>query len=412
MLRGFCYCIFNFNFVLIRHTSIHNYMTFFYLPLILIFFLVGCAKEPPQCSDEKTLDVVRQILSEEMNLADPGLQEEVFKNLKFVSPKATDYDKKNKKFSCESTLTSGASYQVPIKYQSQLADDKEHLVAMTRVPYQEISKLKAALLTAMSQKSANNDNNVKNETQSQATSSEVITSILGVPNTNFDQLLDGVYKKYMRQKECWIASNENQQNYCMKIDSFDKVNVKGVNRFYAILSGVAVDEKGEENGSHATQGLLGAFVLEENAKQLNLIASDSKIAMGDWGTGPTKWKLVKIGPDDYYGWKNETGTMHQGYSNNFFHILAPYGAKVIDIADFISGVSDEGACSAEPCTTLESSFEFDTSKPTEKVFPLLVRVKGKDKGATLKDKNYNFYFDDKKWKYVEPNDYILKDKGF
>ena len=389
-------------------------MKFFYLPLILIFFLVGCAKEPPQCSDEKTLDVVRQILSEEMNLADPGLQEEVFKNLKFVSPKATDYDKKNKKFSCESTLTSGASYQVPIKYQSQLADDKEHLVAMTRVPYQEISKLKAALLTAMSQKSANNDNNVKNETQSQATSSEVITSILGVPNTNFDQLLDGVYKKYMRQKECWIASNENQQNYCMKIDSFDKVTVKGVNRFYAVLSGTAVDAKGEESGSHSTSGLVAAFVMEESANQLTLISSNSKMTMGSGGVGPTKWKLVKIGPDDYYGWKNQSTNAHGGYSGTFFHVLAPYGAKIKNVAGFVSAYSDEDACGEEPCQTtmLESNIEVDTSKATAKVYPLIVTLKGKEEGADFPKTTYSFSFDESKWNYVAPSDYKLNDKDF
>lgn len=357
---------------------------------------------------------MRQILSEEMNLADPALQEEVFKNLKFVSPKATDFDKKNKKFSCESTLTSGASYQVPIKYQSQLADDEEHLVAMTRVPYQEISKLKAALLTVMNQKSANNGNGLKNETQSQATNSEVITSILGVPNPSFEQLLDGVYKKYMRKKDCWIASNENQQNYCMKIDSFDKVTVKGVNRFYAVLSGTAVDAKGEESDSHSTSGLVAAFVMEESANQLTLISSNSKMTMGSDGVGPTKWKLLKIGPDDYYGWKNQSANAHGGYSGTYFHLLAPYGAKIINVAGFVSAYSDEDACGEEPCKTtmLESNIEVDTSKATAKVYPLIVTLKGKEEGVAISNTTYSFSFDESKWNYVAPSDYKLNDKDF
>lgn len=388
-------------------------MQFAHLPLIVLFFLVGCAKEAPKCSDEKTLDLVKQILSN--GLSESGnstdlAKKDISDHLKFEFPRATAYDKEIKKYSCDLKLVAGGSYQVPLKYESQLNDQDQHLVSVGGILAGDVFQLKLALLNVMQKDNANTG--VTQASYSQANQSDVFVSSAGISNTPFEKLLSGVYDKYLSSQKCWIATDENQQNYCMKIDSFDKVNVKGVNRFYAILSGVAVDEKGEENGSHATQGLVGAFVLEENAKQLNLIASDSKIAMGDFGNGPTKWKLVKIGPDDYYGWKNETGTMHQGYSNNFFHILAPYGAKVIDIADFISGVSDEGACAAEPCTTLESSFEFDTSKTTEKVFPLLVRVKGKDKGVALKDKNYNFYFDDKKWKYVEPNDYILKDKGF
>ncbi len=388
-------------------------MKFTHLALVFLLFLVGCAKEAPKCSDEKTLDLVMQILSNELsgsgNSTDLA-KKDISDHLKFEFPRAMAYDKEIKKYSCDLKLVAGGSYQVPLKYESQLNDQDQHLVSVGGILATDVFQLKLALLNVIQKDNAKTS--VILATQKQTNQSEIFVSSAGISNTPFEKLLSEVYDKYLPSQKCWIATDENLQNYCMKIDSFEKVNVKGVNRLYATLAGVAVDEKGEENGSHATSGLVGVFVLEENAKQLNLIASDSKIPMGDFGNGPTKWKLVKIGPDDYYGWKNETGSMHQGYSNSFFHILAPYGAMVKDIADFSSGISDEGACAAEPCTTLEASIEFDTSKTSEKIFPLLVSVKGKDKGVVFKDKKYNFYFDDKKWKYVEPNDYFLKDKGF
>ena len=43
-----------------------HHMKFTHLALVFLLFLVGCAKEAPKCSDEKTLDLVMQILSNEL----------------------------------------------------------------------------------------------------------------------------------------------------------------------------------------------------------------------------------------------------------------------------------------------------------------------------------------------------------
>jgi hypothetical protein len=391
-------------------------MKFAYLPLIFLFFLVGCAKEAPKCSDEKTLDLVQQILSKELSVTEDLSQKDITDNLKFEFPRATAYDKEIKKYSCDLKLVAGGSYQVPIKYESQLNDQDQHLVSVGGILAADVFQLKLALMNIIKKEplSTNIGNGIPEASQSQANQSTSFISSSGITNTPFEKLLSGVYDRYLPSQKCWITTDENQQNYCMKIDSFEKVNAKGVNRFYAMLSGFAVDEKGLENGAHITSGMVAAFVMEENANQLNLIASDSKITLGAFGYGPKNWKLVKVGPDDYYGWKNQSGDAHGGYSGTFFHILAPYGARIKDIAGFISSASDEGACSEEPCksTELNSSIEFDTSKTMDKVFPLLVTVKGKDKAVTIKDKKYNFLFDDKKWAYLQPNDYMLKDKEF
>lgn len=387
-------------------------MKFFYLPLVLIFFLVGCAKEPPKCSDEKTLNLVRDIVSRQIGMSNEVPQNEVYENLKFELPKATAFDKDIKKISCTTTLVAGNSYRLTTEYESQLDDNNEHIVASSNISIEDAWRLKQAVLTAIQKNKASNA--AKQETQNSGNIAPANTSQADT-NTMFETLLNGVYEKYLPNKKCWIASDENKQNYCMRIDSFEKVSVKGVNRFYAMLSGTAVDAKGEENGSHASSGLVAAFVMEENANQLSLIASNSKISMGTSGAGPTKWKLLKIGSDDYYGWKNQSGSAHGGYSGTYFHLLAPYGAKIKNVAGFISSFSDEDAgCPEDPCktTTLESSIELDTSKTTGKFFPLKVTVKGKVEGVATPNTTYSFSFDESKWNYVVPSDYKLNDKEF
>lgn len=383
----------------------------FYLPLVLIFFLVGCAKEPPKCSDEKTLNIVRDIVSRQIGIANEVPQNEAYENLKFEFTKATAFDKDIKKISCATTLIAGDSYRYNINYESQLDDNNEHIVESSNISVEDAWRLKRAVLTAIEKNKASNA--AKQETQSSSNNAPANTSQAD-SNANLETLLNGVYEKYLPNKKCWIASDENKQNYCMRIDSFEKVSVKGINRFYAMLSGTAVDAKGEENGSHASSGLVAAFVMEENANQLRLIASNSKISMGASGAGPTKWKLVKVGPDDYYGWTNQSGNAHGGYSGTYFHVLAPNGANIKNIAEFVSSFSDQGRCSDEPCqsTTLNSSIELDTSKTGGKVYPLKVTVKGKEEGAPIPSTTYTFNFDETKWNYVTPSDYKLIDSEF
>lgn len=80
----------------------------------------------------------------------------------------------------------------------------------------------------------------------------------------------------------------------MKIDRTDKMVVDGVSRTYILATGTAIDDQGEENGSHASAGLVGAFVIEEAAGKVQLVFGDAKIAVGASGSAPTKWKFVNL----------------------------------------------------------------------------------------------------------------------
>ena len=98
-------------------------------------FIAGCAKEPPKCSDEDTLSLIRQIIVEQLELR--GLKgvsdKELQDNMKIEFPRAIAFDEKIKKYSCEAKLeriAGGALELPPITYESQLDDKNQHLVSV------------------------------------------------------------------------------------------------------------------------------------------------------------------------------------------------------------------------------------------------------------------------------------------
>ena len=84
-----------------------------------------------------------------------------------------------------------------------------------------------------------------------------------------------------------------------------------------------------------------------------------------------------------------------------------------DIAGIVSGYSNTGNCS-ELCkpTSLEAKLEFDITNTTGKVFPLIVTVSGSDAGETVEQKRWVLSFNEKKWEYKTPKDYILNNRDF
>lgn len=223
------------------------------------------------------------------------------------------------------------------------------------------------------------------------------------------QILDKIYGRHDRKQDCWFTMNaENNQRYCLKIDRIDKVEAETGSRLYILVAGNAVDEKGEDNGAHVSSGLVGAFVLEERNGQAVIIAAEPKHEIGASGFAPTQWKLVKLGPSDYWGWQNEAGDCHQGYCGSRYAILAPYGKKIRDISGITAYVDDSGGfLNKRRPSSIESKLEIDSTQINEKVFPLLITVVGKKKGKKLTPKTWVIPFDSKKWTYPEPKGWPL-----
>ena len=236
------------------------------------------------------------------------------------------------------------------------------------------------------------------------------------PITN---VLNNAYSGYSDRKECWIAQMpENNLRYCVKIDNEKIITHNNIKRYYIMTRGIAIDENENDSQIHSLPGIVGSFVMEERNNKLEILASDSKFYLGSYGTGPEKWTLVKLGPDNYWGWQNISGDCHQGYCGNRFHLLAPFKKEIRDLAGFISNYDSSGTCSdSEPecsdkISLINTDIKIDSSKTSEKIFPLQILVSGKENGQIIEPYLLNLNFDRKKWTYPLPNDYLMNDKEY
>lgn len=120
--------------------------------LLFAMLLVGCAREAPKCSDPETLSAVRGIIVGQFgteNSAAKLSKKDRDEKIQIQNPRAEGFNEKIKKYSCEANLLiafrpSGESLQMPIKYESQLDDSKEHLVVINNVMRRDMIILAAA----------------------------------------------------------------------------------------------------------------------------------------------------------------------------------------------------------------------------------------------------------------------------
>lgn len=108
-----------------------NRTTAFISIAMLAVLLSACKKEPPKCSDKETLSLVRNIILGQVGGVGNLNEKEVEETVKLEHPRASAYDERIGKYSCEATLVFANTWRLPtIKYESQLDDDKKHLVAV------------------------------------------------------------------------------------------------------------------------------------------------------------------------------------------------------------------------------------------------------------------------------------------
>ncbi len=236
--------------------------------------------------------------------------------------------------------------------------------------------------------------------------------MLALAEMSAEQALNTMYEKYDQKHSCWITvAGENNQRYCMKVDSTKKISAASRQRLYVLVVGNAIDNKGEPNGAHVTEGLVGAFVLEERNGDPEIIAANPKIMIGASGEAPTGWKLSKLGPANYWGWQNTSGDCHQGYCGSRYAILAPSGKGIRDLAGFIASYDDSGVGN-DNSTTIDSKLEMDTTQTNSTVFPLLVTITGTDQGKALVARTWTLPFDPKGGAYIVPKDWPLNGRDF
>ena len=124
-------------------------------------FLAACAKEPPKCSDEGTFSLVRQILLDQIGGGEGLSTTEIQENLKIEYSRASAFEEKIKKYSCEAKLNAGGTYQLPITFQSQLDDKDQHIVSINGISQVDLLNVKSALTENIKKNRAEKDNTTK-----------------------------------------------------------------------------------------------------------------------------------------------------------------------------------------------------------------------------------------------------------
>lgn len=119
----------------------------------LMLALIGCEYEGasvPKCSDEATLNLVREIVAEQVLDGSPLPETDALRNkLTFNYPRATKLEENIKKYSCEARMvvdTESGKQEIPLVYESQLDDAGDHLVQVLGVDLPSLAAIKQAIL--------------------------------------------------------------------------------------------------------------------------------------------------------------------------------------------------------------------------------------------------------------------------
>ena len=210
-----------------------------------------------------------------------------------------------------------------------------------------------------------------------------------------------------------LTNEPYMTGYCIDIDRQKVIETDKGKRLYILITGdVSFDENGEEVlRGHAASGLVGMFVLKPKGKGWQVESANPTMNAGSYGLGLGGWDLKQFAPNTW-GFMNEHGDTHQGYTSTSFVILTPKGRGIVENwigADFDSGGSDRCGGQKQPrCNDMNASLNIDTSKTVNGFYPLKLTVNGYNQGKTYK--NSLFYINYQKDKgYIEPKDYPLKD---
>lgn len=234
---------------------------------------------------------------------------------------------------------------------------------------------------------------------------EISPAIIVYDDKYSKKVLADAYGKYNQKYDCWHTSIKNQygdEKYCMRIGRTDKIIVGSATRHYVLAFGEHVDDEGNPNGNHTVQGLVGAFVIEAKNGNSSVIASNSSFGIGAFGSAPTEWDFVKLGSDNYWGWKTESGDCHHGECDSSYVLLAPVSKTIEDIGDgILASSSSESAKSY-----ITSKLTIDATKEGARVYPLILSVmEGRYEGhpngefSPSKPNQVRIVFNEKKWRY-------------
>jgi uncharacterized protein YecT (DUF1311 family) len=116
------------------------------MAIVMVTFFVSCgSKEPPKCSDEETFSLVQKIILEQIGGSEGLTEKEIKENMKIEYPRASEFNEKIKRYTCEAKLNAGGMYELPITYKSQLDDNNRHIVVVNGISYIDLVSVKTGI---------------------------------------------------------------------------------------------------------------------------------------------------------------------------------------------------------------------------------------------------------------------------
>lgn len=114
---------------------------------VIVAIASGCTSEPPKCADQATLTILRQLLAGEFGFKGKYSEAELSRGFGISAPRPVSFDESIRKYSCEAQLTV-SDLQVPLRYESQMDDNNQHLVSVERFAPMQILMLRNSVTAA------------------------------------------------------------------------------------------------------------------------------------------------------------------------------------------------------------------------------------------------------------------------
>jgi uncharacterized protein YecT (DUF1311 family) len=192
------------------------------IPAVALAVLLGaCAKEPPKCSDEDTAALVRQIVVDQVGGSEGVTKQEIQENLKIELPRASAFDEKIRKYSCEAKLIAGGVYQLPITYETQLDDKDQHIVSVAGIRRGDLFGIQAGMVEGIRKGRTAQVGNLPAETSSPKATDQSPTAVASpaqpepapVPVAKVEQSEESS-PKWKPSFECAKASTFSEKSVC------------------------------------------------------------------------------------------------------------------------------------------------------------------------------------------------------
>ena len=185
------------------------------------------------------------------------------------------------------------------------------------------------------------------------------------------------YKEYDSKNDCNIRIDDDEI-YCVNIDSA-LISIENGSKFiYAVENGTELDKNKEKMTAHMNYGSLKFFKFELlNDNKLKLISESKLLSCGPYG-GTCNAVTYKYGNGPELAWIVSTGDVHQGYVGGNLTAYTAFGKKINSFLNIQTGYSNENAVGDDPDASVQSIGTEITTIPnaTEKFHDLNITVSG------------------------------------